>query len=143
MSFFSGALMRIIIQIMAAVALLLSTSVPASAKSLDVKANVVNEIGFFYFYTSLEYGCESLGRPIIRVSRKPQNGTLRTEVRKMPMSSKGGCKGRPATGVAVWYTPNKGYRGPDRFSFSMSFPGVAPGASYGGSNHQSYNVNVK
>ena len=135
--------MRIIIQVMAAFALLFSGWTSASAETLNLKANVVNPVGFFYFYTSREYGCETLGRPIVRVSRKPQNGTLRTEVRKTAMNSKGGCKGRPATGVAVWYTPNKGYRGPDRFSVTMSFPGLAPGSTYGQSRHQSYNVNVK
>ena len=135
--------MRSIIQIMAAFALLFSGWASASAETLNLKANVVNPVGFFYFYTSREYGCETLGRAMVRVNRKPQNGTLRTEVRKMPMNPKGACKGRMATGVAIWYTPNNGYRGPDRFSFTMSFPGLAPGSSYGQSRHQSYNVNVK
>ena len=49
--------MRFFIQIMAAVALLLSTWVPASAETLDAKANVVNPVGFFYFHTSLEFVC--------------------------------------------------------------------------------------
>lgn len=135
--------MRLIIQIMAAVALLLSTWVAASAETLDAKANVVNPVGFFYFYTSLEYGCETMGKPVVRVNRKPQNGTLRTEWRMSKMNSKGGCKGRPARGLAVWYTPNKGYRGPDKFGFTMSVPGVAPGVTYGAAKNWNYKVNVK
>ena len=59
------------------------------------------------------------------------------------MNSKGGCKGRPTSGLAVWYTPNKGYHGPDKFGFTMSVPGIVPGVTYGAAKNWNYKVNVK
>ena len=138
-----GANMRNIIKALAAVGLVSAFSGSASAESLDVKANTVTPVGFFYFYTGLGDGCTTLGKPKIRVNNEPDHGTLKTEWRKMKMNKSGGCLGKPASGVAVWYIPNKGSRGKDKFSFTMSFPGIAPGSTYGESRYVNYNLNVQ
>ena len=134
--------MRILIQAFAALAILLSTWSAASAETLDAKANRATPVGFFYFHTSLGYGCLSGGKGKVRINQ-PEHGTIKTEWRKMSMGSARGCKGKPAQGLAVWYIPHKGYRGKDRFSFTMVVPGPAPGASYAGTKHWSYKVNVE
>jgi hypothetical protein len=143
MQVYSGASMRIIIQALASLAILLSTLSSASAETLEAKANAVNQVGFFYFYGSRAYGCHTLGKGVVRVNRQPEHGAIRTEWRKLPMTNARGCKGTVGQGLAVWYTPHKGYRGTDKFSFTMSVPGLAPGASYGGSKHWNIKVNVK
>jgi len=115
--------MRTLLSIALAAILAATHVVNASAETLTAKANTVNSVGFFYFYSALGYGCNTAGKPKVRILREPEHGTLRTEWRQGTLGKAGGCKGKPGKGLAVWYTPAKGYRGPDKFRFLMSVPG--------------------
>ena len=132
--------MRSIFSALLAGALALSCAVSASAESLRAKANSVTPVGFFYSYLPLGYGCATAGKPKVRILRAPEHGELRTEWRKSTLGHAGGCAGKPGGGLAVWYIPQKGYHGPDKFRFMMSTAGF--GASTN-SKDWGYNVTVE
>jgi hypothetical protein len=132
--------MKFVMKLAAILAVLCLGFSTAQAESLMVRANAVNSIGFFYFYMPLGYGCATGGKPKVSILRAPEHGTLKTQWRVSTLGNAGGCKGKPGKGLAVWYTPNKGYHGPDKFRFMMTTP------SFGASTNSKdwgYNITVQ
>ena len=67
---------------------------------------------------------------IVKVTSKPQNGKLSNTLTNttIPVTRftgrPGPCFGKPTKGFEVYYTPAKGFRGPDTFSLEISWPAV-------------------
>jgi hypothetical protein len=70
--------------------------------------------------------CNLLNGPIYTFTSKPQHGeiTTRSEDKVIKTCNAGacGCLGRHIAGTALYYTPEKNFRGADEFSFSSQFP---------------------
>ena len=105
-----------------AVALSLPLSVaPAAAQGATVPANKTTEVGFLWAVDLRN--CGNVARPKVRI-RQPENGKITTKWLTRTISGARGrakrCNGRAGKGTAVYYTPNRGYRGPDSFSISTT-----------------------
>lgn len=64
---------------------------------------------------------------VVKVAAKPQHGRLSnklidTTIGYSRFGAVGQCYGKPTKGFAVLYTPERGYRGSDSFSFDISWP---------------------
>jgi hypothetical protein len=108
-------------------AAILSISTTASAETRKVPANKTSAVTFIYYSTGKGYNCLTSGRGKYHVAREAEHGTVRLEWRKVKGDFQRGCKGTTMNGLAVWYTPHKGYRGKDVFTVQMRVPGIYPG----------------
>ena len=113
-----------------AAATLLAFSPVQAAEKRIVAANKTSPVGFFYFAAGLAYDCRSSGRGKFTVTEQPQHGRVHLEWRKVKGDFQGGCKGKTMSGVAAWYTPEKGYRGDDDFAIRINVPGLMPGNGF-------------
>lgn len=110
---------------LAAVATALAAApVSTNAADLTVPANRTTEIAFLNVYDAGQ--CASGGRPRIRL-RQPEHGTITTRWTKRKITDNwfglGGrkCVGRDMRGLAVYYTPDRGYRGTDDYSLRWTY----------------------
>jgi hypothetical protein len=108
----------------------LAFSPTLAAEKKTVPANKTSGIGFFYFSTSLGNNCQTPGRGTFKVTSEPEHGRVHLEWRKLKSDFQGGCKNSTMSGVAVWYTPEKGFRGKDDFTFRVNVPGVMSGNAF-------------
>lgn len=136
--------MRFISTVMAIAAATMLSLVPANAAERKVvPANTTTGITFIYLGASLEHNCISGGKGKVRVSREPEHGVVRTQWRKLKADFKYGCKGKTMNGVAIYYTPHKGYRGKDSFKIQVRIPGLQSGAMHDASRSWSFDLDVK
>lgn len=136
--------MRFLSTAVAAVAAALLFLTPAiGAEKYTVPANKTSGLTFIYHATGQGYNCQSSGRGKFRVVDEPKHGSVRLEWRKMKGDFKGGCKGSTMNGLAVYYTPHKGYRGKDDFKVLLNVPGLYSGNTFNSGRHWSFKIDVK
>lgn len=87
------------------------------------------------------YYCGSV-HGVVKVLTKPQHGRLSnrlipTTIGLSRFGSSGQCYGKPTTGFAIYYTPVRGFRGTDSFSFDIRWPVISRQAT------DTYTVNVQ
>ena len=103
---------------------LLAALAPASAAERTVPANRTTELAFLNVYDT--HGCAYGARPRIRLE-EPANGRITTRWMKRPITAnvfgRGGdkCVGRDMYGLAVYYTPRRGFRGTDSYRLRWTF----------------------
>ena len=111
---------RIVLGAIVGVALSLTA---ANAQSRDVPAGKTTMIEFVGSYDTRR--CMNGARPRLKVSAA--NGTVTTKwtSRRVTKAAVGPrhrkCAGRMMKGMAVYYTPDRGYRGPDQVNISFSY----------------------
>ena len=79
-------------------------------------------------HVKLDGGCAG-SAPVIEFSPGPVHGKI--EIRPDRFVYQSGyvsgsllaCVGRPVDGVAIWYTPDPGFHGVERFTWTVSFGG--------------------
>jgi hypothetical protein len=82
------------------------------AEDRTVPANKTSVISFYYVF--LEETCSFGAKPTFKVLSPPEHGTITSRWINVKLKDvRKNCKGRPIYGTAVFYTPNKGYRGKD------------------------------
>lgn len=102
---------RLITSILGAAALL-STATSSFAEDRTVPANKTSVISFYYVF--LEENCSFGAKPTFKILTPPEHGTITSRWTKVKLDDvRKNCKGRQIPGTAVFYTPNKGYRGKD------------------------------
>ena len=103
------------------VAASLAPATPALAQGATVAANKTTEVGFMWAVDLRNRG--NLARPKVGM-RQPAHGRVTTKWVSRTFDAKSGairkCNGRTGKGTAIYYTPNKGYRGPDGFRISVT-----------------------
>ncbi len=75
------------------------------------------------------------------VGRKPKHGKLTFKPIRTKFSQ-GRCKGVPVRATAVFYTPDRGFKGEDSFSFYYTHD-MYEGAAGRGSTSYSFRATVK
>ncbi len=92
-----------------------------------VPANKTSSVGAHATYNQQ---CHPSAIPKMKVSKAPEHGTVSFKQVSFKLSDRAGrCAGRSVKGTAVYYKPNRGYRGQDvfkvRFTMSMYSAGSA------------------
>ena len=136
--------MRFLSTLMAVTAATLLAFSPAqAAEKRVVAANKTSPVGFFYFAAGISYNCMNAGRGKFKITKQPKHGSVHLEWRKLKGDFQGGCKGKTMTGVAAWYTPEKGYRGNDEFAVRINVPGLMPGNGFNAGRSWTIRLDVK
>ena len=103
----------------------LAASATAAQAQTVVPAGKTTEVDFVGSYNMRT--CQNGPRAQVRI-RNPKHGRVSTKwvSRKIQANQvrSGGrkCVGRTMKGMAVYYTPNRGYRGADSFRINWSYP---------------------
>ncbi|MDH6266734.1 hypothetical protein M2360_002130 [Rhizobium sp. SG_E_25_P2] len=104
--------MRRIISMALAAAAFLVSGLAAQAEDYKVAANKTSGLTFMYVYS--EINCAFGSKPTFKVLTEPKHGKIFSKWMKLNLTdAPKNCKGRPVYGTAIFYTPNKGYRGED------------------------------
>ena len=96
----------------------------ASPTSIVVPANRTTEVGFLNVYDT--HGCAYGARPRVRL-KPPSHGRITTRWQRRPITTNrfglGGekCVGRDMYGLAVFYTPEPGFRGEDSYKLRWTY----------------------
>jgi hypothetical protein len=74
-------------------------------------------------YVQYSVKCTSTGDPHVEVAAKPAHGTvtIRSASIVVTRSRSGNCLGYSLPGVEVWYTPEAGFQGSDRFDYDVYY----------------------
>jgi hypothetical protein len=74
-------------------------------------------------YVQYSNNCTSAGDPHIEVKGKPAHGsvTVRSASIVVTRSRSGNCLGYTLPGLEVWYTPEAGFQGSDRFDYDVYY----------------------
>jgi hypothetical protein len=111
-SIIHGAVMRRLIKTVLAAATLFAAGSAAQAEDYKVPANKTSGLTFFYVYSELN--CAFGSKPTFKVLTEPKHGKIFSKWMKLNLTDvPKNCKGRPVYGTAIFYTPEKGYRGKD------------------------------
>lgn len=99
-------------------ALLAGCSTAAPSRT-DVKMNTSTVVGGM---TVSDKSCETWSPPTPKISTPPKSGQVTFERGNMQVDpKKSNCGGIPMYGLLVVYTPNKGFRGEDRFTVKFDY----------------------
>lgn len=99
-------------------ALICSTAGAAMAEEVVVPSGRATPVMQF---SSIDSGCNAIGRPKPNVMRKPQHGTVTFKWGRGTLSENArSCAGKTTLVTYVIYTSDKGYHGPDAFKVGMS-----------------------
>lgn len=120
-------------------ALTLLTTTAAAAEHITIRANKTVGLGHYVSYNSDI--CSGGGAPHMYVGRKPKHGKLSFKPVRTKFSQ-GRCKGLPVRATAVFYTPNRGFKGEDSFSFYYTHD-LYEGAAGIGSTSYSFRATIK
>lgn len=103
-----------------AAAIMFSSAANAGTYKRDVPANRSTVVESHAVYNKGTcYGGEI---PQMKVTKKPEHGQVKIRRTAFKLSKDTGkCAGKSVKGVAVSYTPNKGFRGKDEFKLGFSF----------------------
>lgn len=109
-----------------------SRTVPANRKS-QVYSHAVYQ----------KQSCISGAIPNMKVSRKPKHGkvTFQRSTFKLGKDT-GRCAGKSIKGMGIIYTPDRNYRGQDKFTVTYSYEAYS-GASRRNFISNTYNITVK
>lgn len=119
------------------------TTTGGSGGGQNVPAGRSTQVGFVSVFNPQT--CQNARLPRATVVQ-PANGTVVTRARTDTFRSddlRAGnrkCAGSPVRGLAVVYTPNAGYRGPDQFVVRISYEQRVGARS---TSSQTYRVNVQ
>ncbi len=103
----------------AAIAVASTTSAMADRVSKTVPKNKKTFVGGAATYS--EGMCDPMSIPQMRIRKKPSHGKVEFRTEYFKLSERAGsCAGKRVKGTAVFYTPNRGYRGNDKFSVSFT-----------------------
>ena len=105
---------------------------PGPAEALPYSRTVpAGKTSTVFTYTPWDLSCHSTFA-VAKLTDKPQHGTVshhfisttipeinRLTGRETP------CRGKPATGFVVTYTPARGFRGTDTFTLDVDYPSAA------------------
>ncbi|WP_417676959.1 hypothetical protein [Roseibium sp.] len=119
--------------------LIISTATAAAAEHITVRANRTEGLGSYVAYNGDI--CSGQGAPHMYVGRKPKHGKLTFKPVRTKFSQ-GRCKGVPVRATAVYYTPDRGFKGEDSFSFYYTHD-LYEGAAGIGSTSYSFRATVK
>ncbi|MBD1547529.1 hypothetical protein [Roseibium aggregatum] len=110
-----------------------------AAEQVTVPANRKSMVGSHVIFS--RDTCSGSTVPNMRVGRKPKHGKVdfRTVSGKL---SEGRCAGKPMRGKAVFYTPQRGFKGSDNFSVVFEYD-YYEGAARRTSTSYSYDITVK
>lgn len=103
---------------------LTAATVPAFAADRTVPANRTSEMAFLNVYDT--HYCAYGARPQVRL-KKPRHGRITTRWTKRTIAGNqfglGGekCVGRDMYGLAVYYTPDPGFRGTDSYKLRWTY----------------------
>ena len=87
--------------------------------------------------------CLSGPIPNMKVGKKPQNGKVSFQKTTFKLSKQAGyCAGKSIKGTLIYYTPNRNFRGSDRFTVGYSYEAY-PGSSKRKYASTTYNITVK
>ncbi|MDB5556193.1 MAG: hypothetical protein JWL86_6177 [Rhizobium sp.] len=118
--------MRLIIQVVAALALLLAISTSAFAGTLEgnVPANRTTRIHAFTVADPAI--CAVAGKPKMTISTEPKHGKISFKWEYIPAGKKfRNCTGGMMKAMSVYYTPAAGFRGTDSFAVGYSLPDMS------------------
>jgi len=109
---------RIIVTLLA---LMVSVGFAHSA-NVDFRKNHKTQFQFFYYFSGIN--CRAGPKTKHKVTKEPKNGSLSFAwISQVPHGKvKNKCRGKPTKGLAVYYTPNRGFKGKDKFSYRLGFP---------------------
>lgn len=111
-SIIHGAHMRRIVSTALAAAVFLASGLAAQAEDYKVQANRTSGLTFIYVYSELN--CAFGSKPTFKVLTEPKHGKIFSKWMKLNLTDvPKNCKGKPVYGTAIFYTPNKGFRGED------------------------------
>ncbi len=72
---------------------------------------------------SVDNDCSSQGLPKVRVLEGPAHGQVSIVTEKLfPNTRRAKCRTQKVMGTVTYYTPDKGYVGPDRVKLRQSYP---------------------
>ena len=109
-----------------------SKTVPANRKS-QIYAHAVYQ----------KQTCFSGAIPNMKVSRKPKHGKVIFQRSTFKLSKRAGrCAGKSIKGMGIYYTPDRNFRGQDKFTVSYSYEAY-PGASRRNFISNTYDITVK
>lgn len=112
----------------------------ALADDIEVKANKATLVGWRAIYSLI--GCELRPPDTYSVGRQPEHGKVTLSLRQVTSkSTENGCNGFRGKAVAVTYTPERGYRGPDSFTVRIGYQRYSGPAPFG--DVKRYTVTVK
>lgn len=132
--------------VLAATMLLFSAAAQAD-DGITVPANKETAIGFHAAIGELH--CAHTGKPTIKVTKAPKHGTLRFEWTTIKFDGRTStadmmaCKGKPIRGMAIYYRPNKGYRGDDYVRIGMIRDAYYMGSAARQTDLLKYDITVK
>jgi hypothetical protein len=108
-------------------------ALPALALDWQVKTKPGKEVVAHRYTTGISKTCRILGLPKITITVKPLNGSV--DIRKASAialtarrydderDQKNPCVGMMLEGYEIYYTPNPDFRGTDRVSYIVAWPG--------------------
>ncbi len=131
-------ILRSVLVVLAAVIVTSCTTTGGSISDIKVAANRSNKIGFVSVAT--KYGsCKQPGKLKMDVVKAPEHGNVRFEWTRGKSS---GVNARCGVvyGMAIIYTPDRGYRGPDNFKIGTRYPTYVQGTTT--SRYATDNVSV-
>ncbi len=121
---------------------LLSGAAHAESETASVPANRTTAISGFYIYQ--KQNCYSGGKVDYKVTNKPDHGKVTVQYQRRKLGdSAGKCAGKQAGAMVIQYTPNRGYRGKDKFSVSFYFNKFSGAGGTPRARNISYNLTVK
>ena len=111
----------------------------AAGEKVTVPANRKSMVGSHVVFS--RDTCSGGTIPNLRVGRKPAHGKVefRTVSGKL---TDGRCAGKPMKGKAVYYTPQRGFKGKDNFTVNFEYD-FFEGAARQASTSYSYYITVK
>lgn len=110
-----------IARVLLALSLIMSFTAQAFADRVErtVAKNRKTAVGAYSTYSRVN--CDGGEVPQMRVRMKPKNGKISFAQHSWKMGEDTGrCAGKRVKGTVVYYTPNRGYRGEDKFSVGFT-----------------------
>jgi len=123
---------------------ILSGAAHAETESVTVRAN--RSTSLMSFSVFVKSSCYTSGKVDYSFSNKPDHGKVTVSYQRYTLGkSAGRCAGKPAGAMVVNYTPDRGYRGKDKFTlmFHYSLFHGELGNMPRKTSHYTYNVTVK
>ena len=98
---------------------LIAFSFPSLAETRNVPAGRTSVVGFFYSYNS--ESCYYAGKPRFTVVDEPAHGRVASKWQSFRLGKDAGrCSGKVMYGMMISYTPEGGYRGPDKVKIGLT-----------------------
>ncbi|MEM9999521.1 MAG: hypothetical protein AAF940_01455 [Pseudomonadota bacterium] len=110
--------MKYIAAFIVAIAMAAFSPTDSLAEKRTVKANTTSGLAFNFIFE--RRSCKPLPPGRVTVTREPEHGTIEVRQERHKLTER--CEGATALGNAIYYTPNRNYRGPDSVRIRVSYP---------------------